>query len=272
MAWTTGEILAVVVIVIIFIIIIALLIWFLLVRRREATTSVGEFCSTDADCGSGFYCGGGGICVRGSSGKTQGQTCTADHQCEVGLLCTNGRCITEVPIIPTPLQPSASDFANRVGVSQTPATASFMFDNSDNRFNNCRDDSDSDVDSGCFSFQSKHIVTTASGIRHYLEVTDSGSRWVTFPTQTYDYNCSSKRLSSLGSDIEVANNGNLILSRRSSRLMINRRRNGYVMKDRYGNVLSVTSDGTELDAYFPDPVHYPGSLNNGALPVLFEVM
>ena len=293
MAWTTGEILAVVVIVIIFFVIVALLIWYLLVRKPA--TTISQFCSTDSDCGSGFYCGGGGICVKGTSGRTQGQTCSADHQCEVGLLCTNGKCQTETTVLPIPLNPvSSDDFATRVGATQSSdmvTTSSFgsgfpqggcnaggrrsrrrtrRYD-SDTEDEYCDDVDIGDIGPGCFSFSSKRIVSTVRGMQYYLEVTSMGSRWTSTSTQTFDYDCSTKRLASAGYYIYVAMDGNLTLSRESSLISINRRGSGYVMQDRYGNVLSVSSSGSELNAYFSDPINYPSSSTSGALPVLFEI-
>ena len=286
MAWTSGQIAGIVVVSIIFIIIVALLIWFLLVNHR---TSGGQTCTANSDCGSGYYCGGGGICVKGDSGETVGQTCTADHQCDYGLLCENGKCVTEVLLFPDNLNPSSSsDFATRVGASSGSNMSNRYHSNVgslDEDYSSDYVDSESESGicggsrrgSGCFSFRSKHIVSKVSGVRYYLNVTTSGSRWTSSPYmsstfQTFDYDCSSGRLTSNGREIYVNSDGNLALSRSgSSRLHINRRSGGYVMQDRYGNVLSVLDERTELDALFQDPVHYPSSGSGGASPVMFKL-
>lgn len=281
MAWSSGEIIAVVVIVIIFVVIVGLLIWWLLVRKP--TTPATTFCSSDSECGSGFYCGGGGICVKGTSGKTLGQTCTADHQCEVGLLCENGKCLTEVTVLSN--TSSSNDFASRVGLSDTPVTSSYV----NSSFGSSRDnyrkhhthnnyDSDDDFIKGCgdgrcgdgSDFMSGHIVAYVSGMRYYLEVTSNGSRWVTTPTTKFEY--SNQRLTSEGLDVEILTNGNLALSRRYTRLVISSRsNNSYVMMDRFGNVLSVSTTGRNFETFFPDPIRYPNSNTLEALPVIFEI-
>lgn len=283
MAWSSGEIIAVVVIVIIFVVIVGLLIWWLLVRKTTTpSTPLAFTCSSNSDCGSGFYCGGGGICVKGTSGKTLGQTCTADHQCDVGLLCENGKCLTEITVLSN--TSSSNDFASRVGLSDTPVTSSYInssFGTAQNNYHKHNSyDSDDDFIKGCgdgrcgdsSDLRSGHIVAYVSGIRYYLEVTSNGSRWVTTPTKKFEYDYQNQRLTSEGQDVGVLTNGNLALSHHSARLVISRRSsNSYVMMDRFGNVLSVSTIGPDFETFFPDPLRYPNSNTSGDLPVMFKI-
>jgi len=276
MAWSSGEIIAVVVIVIIFVVIVGLLIWWFLVRKP--TTPATAFCSSNSDCGSGFYCGGGGICVKGTSGKTKGQTCTADHQCDVGLLCENGKCLTEVTVLSN-TSSSSNDFASRVGLSDTPVISSYVISPNNYHRHNSYDSDDEFIkgcgDRGCGNgsdLRPGYIVTYVSGIRYYLEVTSNGSRWVTTPTQKFKYDKQNQLLTSGGLDVEILTNGNLALSRRYTRLVISSRSNNrYVMMDRFGNVLSVSTTGRNFETFFPDPIRYPNSNTLEALPVIFEI-
>jgi Dickkopf N-terminal cysteine-rich region len=279
MAWSSGEIIAVVVIIIIFVVIVGLLIWWLLVRKP--TTPATTFCSSNSECGSGFYCGGGGICVKGTSGKTIGQTCTADHQCDVGLLCENGKCLTEITVLSN--TSSSNDFASRVGLSDTPVTSSYVnssFGTSQKHHTHNSYDSEDEVIKGCgdgrcgdrTDLRSGYIVTYVSGTRYYLEVTSNGSRWVTTPTNKFEYDNQNQRLTSDGQDVEILTNGNLALSRRYTSLVVSRRSsNSYVMMDRFGNVLSVSTTGPDFETFFPDPLRYPNSNTSGSLPVMFEI-
>jgi Dickkopf N-terminal cysteine-rich region len=279
MAWSSGEIIAVVVIIIIFVVIVGLLIWWLLVRKP--TTPATTFCSSNSECGSGFYCGGGGICVKGTSGKTIGQICTADHQCDVGLLCENGKCLTEITVLSN--TSSSNDFASRVGLSDTPVTSSYVnssFGTSQKHHTHNSYDSEDEVIKGCgdgrcgdrTDLRSGYIVTYVSGTRYYLEVTSNGSRWVTTPTNKFEYDNQNQRLTSDGQDVEILTNGNLALSRRYTSLVVSRRSsNSYVMMDRFGNVLSVSTTGPDFETFFPDPLRYPNSNTSGSLPVMFEI-
>ena len=82
---TTGEFFLTVLITIIILAIVIFIIWRFVVSHRASET--GQFCNTDDDCVAGNYCGGGNVCVRGSSGKKQGAICTVSTDCEVGLAC-----------------------------------------------------------------------------------------------------------------------------------------------------------------------------------------
>lgn len=269
--------------------------------RTSPSNLTPATCTADSNCASGYYCGGGGICVKGTSGRTVGQVCTTTSQCEVGLNCNSGICqISSLPIL-NPLVPfdTGSTFADRIGASSSNLGTVFGSSSSGcggsnisrRRRSGCDnsskydDSSECDDSSGCGvsdsvhvgSFDSKFITTTVSGIRYNLVVTSSGSSWTTTNvSQTYSYNASTQQLTSNGRIISINSSGNLFLLGTPStgigaNVIIMQTSGGFIMDDRYGNTLSVMNQGNR-ETYFPDRSRYPTSPIGRSYPVRFEIL
>ena len=256
MGWTGGQIALVVFLIFIFIVILFALLWFLLWRKPTPVNP--DTCTADSNCISGYYCGGGGICVKGTSGGTAGSICSTDTQCEVGLLCQNGRCVGQI----MPLTSSStSDFASRIGANL-----------GSGQLSGCQtDDCVSNSRRPIRSFSDSMFVANVSGERYYLEVTRTGSVWTTQkPSNRYSYS-SNGILSSNGDPIAVNSSGELYITSSNENILIApfniiaRKGRSYTMKDQLNRTLSVnngiinTSDSflTEVPTYFPGYMNAP---------------
>lgn len=304
MALSGAAIAGIVFVVIILIIFVGVLIWYMLVRAKG--NKIGEFCTSDDDCGSGlycggdgtcvsgdhgkdegaictttseceyplkcdkgrcvkelteictknsmcstgYYCGGGGLCVAGSEGGDQGSVCSIDSQCEYPLKCENGRCTNLLLLQPIPTSSTSSDLAQRLNANRVSSSLGVVSNNNSIYGS---------------SFSGQRICVTSRGTIYYLEITSSGSHWVTENSinhnniQYFTYDSNSKILSVRTSDsrsyyVSIDSSGMMVLSDRTHNLVVTHRDNGMVIVDQYGNVLHV--DTTSMIAIFPSRHHY----------------
>jgi hypothetical protein len=289
MALSGGEIVILIIITIIGIVVVGWLFWYFLLRHNGNDT--GEHCTVNSDCSPGHYCGGGNQCVLGLCGGSLGTVCDKNADCNVGLLCVSERCIMSTgPLLTvTPMSSTTTTTTSTLssssiltsGLSSTRTTpAGFV------------DTTPTSTDENPISSFNRRLIMVST-VEHgqnkyyYLNTTSNRSDWVHTARYSYSYDSANRTLTATNlstgrtTPVGISTDGQLILTTSANQARITivdvGDSGGVVMRDRYGNELSVG----ELQ-YFPQAVFKDSSIGRTqypdqnpqlqAVPVLFEIV
>lgn len=287
MALSGGEIALLLILTIIGIIVVVFLFWYFLLRKNGNST--GEHCTINSDCEPGHYCGGGDQCVIGLCGGPLGSICKKNADCEVGLLCVSGRCSEGtaplVPLGPTgppgPTGPTGT--TGTTGTTGPTGTAETIL------VSRLRLSGMIGTDENPITSFNDRLIVVHSIIRdhseyYYLDVSSTGSRWVAEPRHSFSYNHRTNTLTAtnlhtnISAPVTISLSGQLVttIGSNQDQVVITDNGEGLVMKDRYGNELSVGECNFYPIAVFKQsvvrPAQYPDQdLRLKAIPVLFQV-
>lgn len=265
------EIALLIIIALVVLFLFGYLAWYFLYRNRGVPT--GGKCTQDSDCQAGNYCGGSvgtmGQCVQGTSGGTEGAVCKVNADCEVGLSCLDSKC-SSGKIIPLST-PTTSAFLGS-GTNVVIVNSSGTTSGSTSTSGALGGSSVTETNIGSFSNQLITVTVRDSNnstSQKYLNVTETGSDWISEPRSIFTYNSGNRTLSVINSSTTPILSRQVYISPRSGQLVVNPNGSSSCGGGSVIRIVQV-SDGTSTGLYMKDPAGNNLSVGLGdCYPVAF---